>query len=206
MSKNSIEGFSGYDDDAPPPLPVEYPAIEDLGFADGLIPSGEEMKEVLTAAGALAAAVVAAAFLSKKINVNAWVKIGGTAVIGLIGGSMLARKVSRPVGMGVGVGLVGLAIASAISKLTKLSIALEDDIDDEVRRSLTGIEVLPEETMLAPGGGMNQIDTDTEHRYGVGEAVGVETERKLSGGGWDEAVGVETEHKYSGVGSWIGGA
>jgi hypothetical protein len=205
IGQTNISGFDGYEDDAPPPLPMEYPAIEDLGFLSetGILPTGEEMKETLTAAGALAASVVAVAFIAKKININPWIKIVGTGVVGLSLGNVLARKVSRPVGLGVGVGLVGLALATAFSKLTKLSVSLEDGEEDEVRRELTDIEVLPEETMLAP---LSQIDTDYEQRYGssqMGEAVGVETERKLTG--WDEAVGVETETKLSGVGSWIGG-
>lgn len=197
--------LNGFEDD----LPIEYPAIEDLsdwgdiGFLAEIVPTPEMLKSQMTAAGTAAAAMIGMSFIAPRLPVNPWLKIGGTAALGIIGGNLLSKQ-NRDAGIGLAAGLTGLALAQVVSKLLKRPLGLEafDESEADVRRELTSIEVLPEEAQLRALPELDQVNVETEQKlHGFGQAVGVETERKFGGmDEWDEAVGVETEKKFG----WLG--
>jgi hypothetical protein len=197
IGRTELSGLDGYDDDMAPPLPMEYPPIEELSLIDAFVPSGEDLKSMGVAAGTAAAGIIGVSFLLPKIpfvkNWNKFLKIGLTAGIGLLGGNAIGRK-NRDAGIGFAAGLIGLSIAQLIADFAKIPIGLGETDDDEVRRELSALSMLPEEASLT------QVDTTVEERLGY--QVGVETEQRLGAtDDWGYQVGVETEQKLG----WIGG-
>ena len=141
---------------------MDFPPLEGAtgwsGLGQDLVPTPEYLKESLIIAGSAGGAILLGSFVLPKIKVFAdlspLVKAGIVLGIAIVGSSF-AFRFSPQVAVGILGGLGGLALATAVSGLVDIPVALgylsDNDVDEDAsaEEAASALErMLPEERML----------------------------------------------------------